>query len=431
MPFEAGEGVADITPPLGVELAGFHKPLGQERRCTGVRQPCSVNALALRHEKREALILALDLLGISAEITRKIKKHIARGTRVPERNIRFCATHSHSAPMLGFLRQWGALSLDFEKLVGERCVQAATAAKADLAPADLYFGQERVQGGSFNRTSTTWKTDAEFTKDSNDSERWLDTMLHALYFLREKPKQNLSWYQFSAHAVCYADTMAGPDWPGMVTQKMQARDELRSVFLQGHCGDVNPGDGNPNRGDPEKVSEAVYRAVHHATNHSELVMVDQMKIVSEQIEMPLDIARLESELATYEKDPAACIKGEWVDAPFAKDWHEDLKKWNRRKTTYSAPLSALRLGELALLFQPSELYSVYGLAIQRDSPFSKTIPVGYTDDFVGYVPDPTAYEKSEYAAVVVPKLTGLPPFKPEAGRELAQAALKLLKQLSA
>ena len=28
-------------PPLGIELAGFHKPPGRERRITGIRQPAS------------------------------------------------------------------------------------------------------------------------------------------------------------------------------------------------------------------------------------------------------------------------------------------------------------------------------------------------------------------------------------------------------
>ncbi len=43
----AGEGVVDITPPLGIELAGYHKPPGQERRVLGIRQPAEVRALVL------------------------------------------------------------------------------------------------------------------------------------------------------------------------------------------------------------------------------------------------------------------------------------------------------------------------------------------------------------------------------------------------
>src|SRR5256885_2900712 len=53
--------------------------------------------------------------------------------------------------------------------------QAAALAKKDLASADFYYGKDRVQGGNFNRTSKTWKTDADFGKESNDAERWIDT----------------------------------------------------------------------------------------------------------------------------------------------------------------------------------------------------------------------------------------------------------------
>src|SRR5438045_926486 len=166
MPFEAGEGVIDITPPLGVELAGFHKPAGQERRCTGIRQKCTARALSLRSGKSEAAIIVLDVLGLSAEFARKAKKQISKGIGIPEKNIRLCATHSHSTPALMFLRQWGALSPEFEKLAAERVVQAAVLAKKDLASADFYYGKDRVQGGNFNRTSKTWKTDADFGKES-------------------------------------------------------------------------------------------------------------------------------------------------------------------------------------------------------------------------------------------------------------------------
>ncbi len=36
---EAGEGVVDTTPPLGIEMAGFHRPPGKERRIAGIRRP--------------------------------------------------------------------------------------------------------------------------------------------------------------------------------------------------------------------------------------------------------------------------------------------------------------------------------------------------------------------------------------------------------
>ena len=59
---EAGEGIADITPPLGIELAGFHKPPGKERRITGIRQPTAARALVLRTSGTQAAIVVLDVL---------------------------------------------------------------------------------------------------------------------------------------------------------------------------------------------------------------------------------------------------------------------------------------------------------------------------------------------------------------------------------
>jgi len=427
---EAGEGIADITPPLGIELAGFHKPPGKERRITGIRQPTAARALVLRTLGTQAAIVVLDVLGFSGDVARGFQRRVARQTGIPASQVRVCATHSHSAPSLMFLRQWGAVSKEYNQLVETRAVEAVVAAKKDLAPADLYLGKDRVLGGNHNRNSKSWKTDTEFTTDSGDHERWLDTTLHALYFQREKPRRNLLWYQFSAHAVCYTDTLAGPDWPGLVATKMQERDDLRPSFLQGHCGDVNPGDGATSLGDPEKVSEAIYVALHHAANHSEFVEVDDIRMLTQEVKIPLDLERLQSQIAGYRENPAACTKGEWVDAPFAEDWFKSAVKWKQGHNTYTTRISAMRLGQVGFLFHPAELFSCYGLTIRRDSPFPNTVVVGYSDDMIGYVTDPAAYEKGEYAAVVVPKIIGLPPFKTKAGRELAGAAVAALKKLA-
>ncbi|HYE98535.1 MAG TPA: hypothetical protein VEJ18_06465, partial [Planctomycetota bacterium] len=97
---------------------------------------------------------------------------------------------------------------------------------------------------------------------------------------------------------------------------------------------------------------------------------------------------------------------------------------------YATPLSALRLGDVAVLFHSGELYSYYGLALRRDSPFADTVVVGYTDDLIGYIPDRKAYEAGEYAATVVPKIVSLPRFRPHVGSAFTDAALSLLRGLA-
>src|SRR5213593_729658 len=97
---EAGEGIADITPPLGIELAGFHKPPGQERRITGIRQPASARALMLRSHKSRACLLSLEVCGVPADLVKRIQRRVAKTTGLPASNVRVCATHTHAMPTL-------------------------------------------------------------------------------------------------------------------------------------------------------------------------------------------------------------------------------------------------------------------------------------------------------------------------------------------
>jgi len=428
--FQAGEGSVEITPPLSIEMAGFHKPPGKERRITGIRQPTFARALLLQLKGAQVILVSLDVIGVSRSFARRVKKMVAAKTGVPATNIQLCATHSHSTPSLLFMRQWGAVSEDYQNTVASKVVEAAELAKKDLASADTYAGSERVVGGNFNRTSKTWKTDEKFDIESRDNERWLDTTLQALYFLREPPKRSLAWYHFSAHPVCYSDGQAGPDWPGLVGQKLKARDGLTPSYLQGHAGDVNPGTGKSFVGDPEEVSEAVYAALHHAINHSVRVDCKEMRLVHSDTKVPLDMTELKEQLDTYRRDPSKCNKGEWVDPGFAKDWFDSAVKWKLKKGALSTPMTAMRLGGAALLFHGAELYSYYGLKIRLDSPFPATLAVGYTDDLIGYLPDPNGYKDREYAAIVVPKILDFPPFTPHAAAEFTSAATALLKKLT-
>jgi len=140
-------------------------------------------------------------------------------------------------PGFCFLRQWGAIPTQFMAAVEKQTIEAVRRAKADLAPAELALGKSRVAGGNHNRTVKTCKTDEKFTADSTDEERWLDTMLHALVFHRGG-KRTLVWYHFSAHAVCYADERAGPDWPGMVADLLRQNEGLdpsKRQIIYAHC----------------------------------------------------------------------------------------------------------------------------------------------------------------------------------------------------
>lgn len=426
----AGEGTADITPPVGTVLAGFHYAPGKERRVTGARMPSLVRALHLNLNGAEVLLLSVDVIAVSAAFCLRVQGDIATALGLPADQVFITATHTHSAPSLVPLLQWGEVSADYEAVVAKACVAAAQAAKADATESDCYIGAQRVEGGNSNRTRKPWKTDAEFGPGATAQDRWLDTLLQVLYFLRADDKKPLAWYHFSAHPVCFQDTLSGPDWPGIVAEKIAPADQVRPVFLQGHIGDVNPGDGEKWIGDPEPTSMAIARGLHHAMGHSDYVELDVLRVVHAPVDLPFDMQRFQDDLDFYRDHAEQCTKDTWVDADFAAAWHVQAQQWDLKRGSLRAPVSALRLGGVALLFHPAELYSFYGLQIRTGSPFPHTLAVGFTGDEVGYLTDPAAFEAKEYAAVVVPKILQYPPFQPDAAQVLAGHALETLKKLA-
>ena len=424
----AGEGVVDITPPLGIEMGGFHRQPGNERRVKDIRQPTAVRALVLRLGETQVAICSLDVATVGQDMAVRIQQQAAAQTGIPAAQIRLCATHTHSMPAFSFLRQWGALPVDYRAVVEARMVQAIQRAQADLAPAEVLLGRTEVEGGNHNRTTKQFKTSPQFTAEATDAERWLDTTLHAVCFHRAAPKRNLLWYHFSAHSVCFADDLAGPDWPGMVAERIRDSHRLEASFLQGHAGDVNPGDGRDWRGEANQTTGAITPALQRAIDGATPIAVDQLRSASETFPVPLDMERFESWRQAYRSDPAKCASGPWVDAGFAADWYQGNAERDLTQRQLPITLSALQIGPLGLVFHPAELYSYYGLAIARQSPLPHTLVVGYTDGIIGYLADPRAYEAGEYAAITVPKILDYPPFTPTAARETAAAAVELVRR---
>ncbi len=426
----AGEGVVDITPPLGVEMGGFHHRHAKDRQVHGIRLPGAVRALVLQYGETQTAILSLDLVTLSREMAQRVQQQVAKEVGIPAGNVRVCATHTHSMPALAKWRQWGDTPVPYMHDVEKKCVEAVAAAKGDLAPTKVSLGKSRAVKANFNRTTPDYRTDEQFTKDSTDDQRWLDTTLRVLLMERAGGKHSLAWYHFCDHPVCYVDDQAGPDWPGEVAQLVQKKYDLQPSFLQGHIGDVNPGSGKPWRGEIGDTLMPIFEAFCRAMDALKPVQVDQLQSVTSEFQVPLDLDLYRRWIAEYREAPSKCTKGVWVDAGFAEDWYRGNVNRKVDRSFWPISLSAMRLGPIGFAFHPSELYSYYGLAIQRESPFADTLAVGYTDGYIGYMTDPKAFPNGEYAALVVPKITDIPPYEPTAARKMTAAAIDLLKKVA-
>ena len=89
------------------------------------------------------------------------------------------------------------------------------------------------------------------------------------------------------------------------------------------------------------------------------------------------------------------------------------------------PVHAIRIGNLAMVTQPCELFCQFGLDIKRRSPVPNTMVVSMTDGFGGYCP--TIY------GILGGGYTGTPiawtRLEPYAGYKIVETASKLLYEL--
>ncbi len=103
---KAGMARRDITPPLGLELAGYpHYP-----RCnTGHHDPLYAACMYLQSGGVEVAMITLDLLFFSKKHVKAVRELVEQECGIAQQNIMISCSHTHSGP-------WASGRLDIESL---------------------------------------------------------------------------------------------------------------------------------------------------------------------------------------------------------------------------------------------------------------------------------------------------------------------------
>jgi len=102
---KAGKGKVDITPPVGVELAGYGPFL--ERKSTGVHDNLFCKILYLEDEKEKGIIAECDLICLENNLVKNIREKISKNFSIDEKKILLAGIHTHSGPATGGHIGWG------------------------------------------------------------------------------------------------------------------------------------------------------------------------------------------------------------------------------------------------------------------------------------------------------------------------------------
>ena len=97
-PLFAGASQVDITPQMGVQLAG---DVGSRRPVEAVRDNLYARILILKHEQVITCNVSCDIIGITAECSTPLREEIAGLLKTTIEGVMINAQQSHSAPRVG------------------------------------------------------------------------------------------------------------------------------------------------------------------------------------------------------------------------------------------------------------------------------------------------------------------------------------------
>ncbi|MGW5722404.1 hypothetical protein ACWEVP_39965 [Amycolatopsis sp. NPDC003865] len=415
-----------ITPEPGHPLGGY---LARHGVATGTHDDLEASLIWLSTEDDPGVLwVALDALAVDAGLTRTLADAVAAAVGIDPERVVLCASHTHSGPegWTGPLHP-GLPGRRDAGLVG-RMAETVTGAALRLRACR---GRVRAR---WHAGSTEAVGSNRYRRDGPH-----DTSFGVLELRRDDGSPAALLFDYASHP-----TVLGPDnlhwsadWPGATRRELAALiGQPVAAFLQGAAGDASSRFVRRGRDHDEvrtlggHLATSIARTLAAASSGAE---TGPVRMTRSALHLPYrEVPTLEHSLELRES-----AEREWQrelahhgeDHPavrIAQTRYEGcamlaaMAATDRPTGCAEVPVSVVSLGEIAWLHTPFELFASLGLRIRRGSPFRHTRVIGYSDGYLGYLPDADGHRNGVYESYVTL-------FEPDAGDVLVEHCVKLLR----
>ena len=425
----AGFAKVPITPPLGVELAGYGVYLG--RRATEVHDDLFARALVLEDDEGErALLLSLDLLGLSWELNEAIAARVADAAGLPAEHVLVSCTHTHSGPATASLEGWGQIDPAYIESLPVWCADAAEEAIAALHPVRIGAAHSDIRALGFNRV----RPDGPIGRG-----------LHLLRIDSMTGAPEIVLFTHGCHPVSIdrrtaAGTAISGDWPGVVARRLREEGFGEAIFRLGACGDIDPVVAwhNFTVQGAELSGELVTQSLLAALRSVETTPTLHLRLARQDVPLPLSplseeeiaatLAETQTRYGSVRVTDTGVDHAAWLR--FYDAWAAAMRAQLETQPRHiSVTLAALLVNDELWLHLPGEVFTALSQAIAARSSFPRTVVTTIFGPFIGYLPDRDDFAAGGYAATLVPRILRLPPFSPAVGDALVDGALALIESL--
>jgi hypothetical protein len=406
----------------------------------GVHDPLHARAIVFRDEAGSAAALvSVDVCMLGREAVAAIRQAASRATGLLPDSVFVAATHTHSSLAVSGYMGLPTAPADAISRFTQRAAEAVVNAWNRLAPAELAVGYATESRLSFNRrlrcrdgrTHMNWeKLEPEFVVEPLGP---TDDRVATLW-VRQGDRTAGAIVNFGLHPAILAgdNWLYSADWPGYLVEALRrsVASDLIPLFFNGCCGDVNHLDySDPLQGRGYKMAERVgylvAAAAVEASRSAARVDAAPVRVSSERVtlpRMPISDAQYDWSREVLARAAGQAAPGQTDGLPdelYARAW---LAMRERQAQADEAEVMVVRLGEIAVVGLPGEVFCELGLAIRQASPAPHTFVVELANDAIGYLPPRRAFADGGYE--VTPGSTG---YEPGAAERLVASALRQLQ----
>jgi neutral ceramidase len=422
MPVLAGWAMAEITPDVPCRMGGYSARAGL---ANAVHDALYAHALALGTPERPFVIVICDLIGIDEAAVFSLHQLVM--AQHPHATLWLGATHTHSGPDVARSLSFSPALLD--PAPGQRMIEGAVKAAGE-AIAHMHEVTVRWARGPINGIATN--------RDHPEQRADIALDLLCLYDTPEQVQPSALFGSFPCHpTVMGADNLAiSADLPGVFRRqmKMLLGDTSWIALATGAAGDISTRHTRQGQGFDElerlggQMAQQAYPLLSMVRPiklsqpdiRDKVVSLERKKpLTSETLATYMQLVQTQMEMERQAGHGAQARTLETVLQGIQAMQEAQEKSRIEGEEARDVVIAVARLGELALVAVPGELYNCLGAEMKQASERFIMI-LGYTNGYVGYLPAREAYEGLDYEVL-------MSPFAPGAGERLVEEVRSLLE----
>ena len=388
-----GAASADITPPVGIAMGGYW---GRQSGATHIRDRLMAKALVCDQGAARVALVAVDLVGLDADVVREIRENIERATGIEGAAVMVCASHTHAGPLTFPFRGMGRIDGGYLERVADALVEVVVAAAADSRPGSLYYARPKVQIGINRR-----EPHLQGTRIGQNPAGPVVPYAHVLRFVAADGT-GATLFNHACHPVVlgHDNLQISSDFAGAAVRYIEEQTGDKALFINGACGDVNPRITGGSFADVEALGQELGRVVLEGRDAATPLEVSAISWARERLDLPSQPPppRWRAEVEKFKGHLRARLARGSEVSKAQLEWAVAMHKWVRTGAEHtrvqSFEMQALALGELVLLGMEGELFARYQLDLE--AAHGPAVLCGFANGCIGYVPTADEYVRGGY-----------------------------------